>query len=653
MIDKKSIDSLRSEIQECNLLYRIGTPKVSDAEYDKMVDELRLVNPNDEWFNSIEPSPVSSPRKKKLPIPMKSLNKVKSVAELQRWIKSLGLPLGTKLTIMPKYDGISWLHDEYNNTTYSRGGSENEGQDCTEHFIAGGFTTVTEGCFPARYTFGELLFSCANWEEKMSGRISDSTGEPYRSPRNTVAGFINRDVPPADISNTTFVRYGVDEESLENWSKFSSLICDLNKHFGGRSNGENVDSFMPCHTMTVKNLNEETLHEIFKIYRRHYYVDGLVVYLDDLNLWKAIGRQNTTGNPLYAVAYKHPDFTDTFETTVKGIQWKVSKAGALKPVVQIEAVDTGDCIMENPTGYNARWIVSNGIGIGARILVTRSGGVIPKILETLSPAEVELPRMCPSCGAEIVYNPADVELMCNNPACQGRQLAKIVHFFKIAGAENMGEETICKIFNAGHRTVRAFLDLTFDALLSVDGFGEASTNDILAQMKRFGNEMDLATLMHASNCFKGVGRTKAQAFLDSLSFTGLVDFSEGRYFLTKPDIESRAFKVATVTYQNIWSGYDDFVQFLKDTCIKPTIQIGEKATSTKFENFAVCFSGVRDAELESVIKAGSGTIASGVSRKTTHLIVKDPNGSSSKITKAQGLGIAIQTIEEFKAQYGI
>ena len=48
-----------------------------------------------------------------------------------------------------------------------------------------------------------------------------------------------------------------------------------------------------------------------------------------------------------------PDFTESFETTVKGIVWKVSKSGALKPVVNIEMVDTGDCNMENPTGYNA------------------------------------------------------------------------------------------------------------------------------------------------------------------------------------------------------------------------------------------------------------------------------------------------------------
>lgn len=64
--------------------------------------------------------------------------------------------------------------------------------------------------------------------------------------------------------------------------------------------------------------------------------------------------------------------------------WKVSKSGALKPVVKIEAVDTGDCNMENPTGYNAKWIDDNVIAKGAKILVTRSGGSYLKSLKHYS-----------------------------------------------------------------------------------------------------------------------------------------------------------------------------------------------------------------------------------------------------------------------------
>ena len=62
---------------------------------------------------------------------------------------------------------------------------------------------------------------------------------------------------------------------------------------------------------------------------------------------------------------------------------------------------------------------------------------------------------------------------------------------------------------------------------------------------------------------------------------------------------------------------------------------------------SICFSGVRDAALEKRIIAGGGKIASGVSKNTTHLIVKDSQGGSSKISKATQLGIPIIEIENF------
>lgn len=216
-------------------------------------------------------------------------------------------------------------------------------------------------------------------------------------------------------------------------------------------------------------------------------------------LWKAIGRQQTTGNPLYAIAYKHPDFTDVFESTVKGIDWKISKAGALKPVVNIDAVDTGDCTMENPTGYNAKYVFENSIGPGARITVTRSGGVIPKILSVMEEATSKTMMeqrdnllYCPDCGRPTKWNDTNVELICTNPDCPGIRLAKIVHFYTTLEAEQMGEETIAKMFKAGYNTLRRVLDITFDELMLIDGFGESIANVILTANKKYATELMLS-----------------------------------------------------------------------------------------------------------------------------------------------------------------
>lgn len=383
-------------------------------------------------------------------------------------------------------------------------------------------------------------------------------------------------------------------------------------------------------------------------------IDGIVIYVNDLNIWTTIGRNQTTGNPLYAIAYKHPDFTDSFETTVKGISWKVSKAGALKPVVNIETVDTGDCNMENPTGYNAKWIYEHQIAKSARILVTRSGGVIPKILETLQPPTKEEDDklweemcICPHCGAPTKWNESQVELCCTNTNCPGIQLAKIVFFYTTLGAENMGEETLAKIFDAGFKTIRAILNISFQDLMNIEGFAEATSNIVLQNNRKIMGGVDLPTLMQASDCFKGIGTIKARKLLEDMSETERQAFCSGDFIYKEPDRNSEKFKELSVTTQNLLWGYLPFMRFLHDTQIPIIMPTQQKVMDGKCNGLSVCISGFRDSNFENAIINAGGNMVSGVSKKTTHLVVKDKSAVSSKISKAQSLDIPILDIEEF------
>lgn len=657
LFNMKSISELVADLKRYNDAYRLGDPIISDAQYDALVAELRELDPSNEWFRQAEPAPVSKGRKVKLPIPMKSLNKVKSLTEFKQWAKSLALPPNAKLVITPKYDGVSWLHDELTHKTYSRGGAENEGQDCSEHFTKGKFDEVSsEFPHPIAFSFGELVFSRYNWQTEMAGRISDSTGEPYKSPRNTVAGFINRDEAPIDIIHASFIRYGVDETSLSEWHSFADLLEDLSIDFNQYINTPEGQKY-PFDEKQLQDITEDYLAVIFKLWRQYYYIDGLVIYIDDLNLWNTIGRQQTSGNPLYAIAYKHPDFTDIFETTVKGIDWKVSKAGALKPVVNIEAVDTGDCTMENPTGYNAKYIFDNGIGAGAVIEVTRSGGVIPKIINVRQEASQETMMeqrdsllYCADCGKPTSWNDSKVELVCTNPDCPGIRLAKIVHFYTILGAEQMGEETIAKMFNAGYDTLRRILDITFDELLLIDGFGESIANTILDANSKIREGVEITKLMHSSDCFQGIGQVKAKTILSELLEIDRTAFING-YILTEDGFDQTPeFLSLNKTMQSFIKGITPFYKFVAENKLT-ILPMEEKpqVTGDKYSGMKVCFTGIRDKGLEAEIVAQGGEVVSGVSKKTTHLIVADMNSTSSKMAKAQSLGIPIFTVENFKA----
>ena len=89
--------------------YRLGNPLISDKEYDELVEQLRQISPDNDWFKHIEPVVVSNNRKVKLPIPMRSLDKVKNIEELLLWTKNAGLSPDDVVVITPKFDGISML----------------------------------------------------------------------------------------------------------------------------------------------------------------------------------------------------------------------------------------------------------------------------------------------------------------------------------------------------------------------------------------------------------------------------------------------------------------------------------------------------------------------------------------------------------------
>lgn len=626
------VDKLRTY----NAAYRIGRPIISDMEYDALVEELRTIDPENKWLQQIEPAPVSTNRKRRLPIPMKSLNKVKSLDEINAWATSVGITKDDIIVITPKFDGLSLLRDEATGMVYSRGGAANEGQDCSAHYRAMRHYPAT-GPRGAYFTFGEFVFSKEMWKKCFAGRISPDTNEPYKSPRNTAAGMINRDNPVLETVFVDFFRYGVDENSLHLFNSYTDLYTALCKHY-------NQPNLM--WRLRLSDLSDPLLIHIFNQFAKSYYIDGLVFYIDNLNKWAELGRHEGTGNPRYAIAYKNPAFTETFETTVKGIDWKISKAGAMKPVIQIEAVDTGDCTMENPTGYNAQWVLDNGIAPGAKIIVTRSGGVIPKILKTTSPAPVQLPMYCPNCGSQLIMQ--GKELVCTNVTaigCDGVRLAKLIFFFKTVGVEGMGEEMFGKLFSNGFKDLKSLLNIKTEDILKIDGFGDGTAEIIIREMNRIKQGLPLTTYIHASDCFKTIGKTKADKIISNMDNAELQSFVDGTFLFELRHDES-------VTEKYFRQGYSPFIGLVKELqipIILPTAQSGP--SNNRYQGMNICFSGVRDSELETAIVDGGGSIASGVSKKTTHLLVKDPNGTSSKITKARQLGIPILNIESFKAQF--
>ena len=136
LLNDNKFAEVTAEVKKLNKAYRDGNPQITDLEYDRLIETIKFVNPENEIFTSgvIETlDEVDSDRKETLKFPMYSLNKESSLEEIHKWLLNKGLPLSTMLVCTAKYDGISILKDEWTLETWTRGDGI-EGETVTEHY---------------------------------------------------------------------------------------------------------------------------------------------------------------------------------------------------------------------------------------------------------------------------------------------------------------------------------------------------------------------------------------------------------------------------------------------------------------------------------------------------------------------------------------
>lgn len=630
-----SYSILEQDIIEYNKQYREGNPTISDQQFDYLMERLKREQPDSDLLKSGVLEVAKESRKEKLPIPMFSLEKDKSVEEFQKHLSSNGVSNETECVISGKLDGISLVKDEgvfVTQKAWTRGDGE-VGQESTIHFNKMNNKPSTEKHFC--YSYGEAILSKANWNKHFLGKISPHTGKPYKSARNLVGGLLNADDARDELQYVDYIRYGLSN----NRRKTEMLaIC----------NTLNVVEF-EYYICKAKDITEDLLDKLYQEWSEKYQIDGVVIDINDYKIRGELGRERNN-NPKYARAIKLPKWGENAIVKVLGITWQVSKQGNLKPVINIEPTDIGGATISNVTAYNAKYLFDNHICVGSIIEITRSGDVIPKHLNTISYDEVEFKRMreeiaCPSCGGHVFWDETNTELFCINPDCRDRMISKLVHFFKTLEVEEFGEPTIIKVYDKGYKTPLDVLKISYKQLLSIDGFAEKSANKLFDQFNKLKNEgVSFAKLIHATDVMEGrLGSKIIQLILDNV----------GNPYNQKVEnlitINGIADKTANIFICGMQVYYENYFGVIEGF-ITVKAEIETEVLGDKFDGFKICFTGVRPSkEQEDLIKSQGGEIVSGVSKNTSHLVVKDLSAktlSSGKSVTAKGLGIKILTLEE-------
>jgi DNA ligase (NAD+) len=605
------IEQLKEQIIKANDAYRLGNPIISDKEYDLLIDELSLLSPNDEILSKVGHVVADESRKSRLPIEMASMNKIKSMDDIDDWCRLKDISKSELVIITPKYDGLSLCVDETSNKAWTRGDGV-YGQKSNSHYklIGNQLGATLEPKFD--FTWGEVMMSKKTFIEKYS--------QDFANPRNLIAGLLNSKEPSEILKDTSYIKYGA--QSIYEFSTKKQILDELNL---------NQQIKVPFHICKISDLTEDLLIKLFHDYSVDYEIDGLIIEINDLSKQSNLGRETSSNNPVWARAFKHPSFEQSAETEITGISWNISKQGLLKPTLHVSPIKLDGVTVSNVTGNNARFVKDMGLGVGAKVVVKRSGMVIPIIADVITPVEFVQPTIE---GVEIDWNENGIELITLTET-DDQKLKKNISFFEILEADNVSEGVITQLWDAGYKTISDILKLTTSDLEKIDRFGKRKANIVYDSIQKSVSNVQLSKLQHATGIFKGLGSKKLVLLED---------------FTTKPTIDQvMAIEgFAEISAKTYIDSYDEFFNFVKDLPITISQKVEVVKTGTDLEGNQFVFTGVRRPDLESVIESRGGKIGGSVSKNTTHLVMKSIGSGSSKEKKAIELGVEVITVEQLE-----
>ena len=604
------IEKLKEQIIKANDAYRLGQPIISDTKYDQLVEELSLLSPNDELLTKVGVEIADETRKGKLPIEMASMNKIKSMNDVDDWSRLKGISKKEMVIITPKYDGLSLCVNETTSEAWTRGDGE-FGQKSNEHYsLIQNHLNLEKDSF--RFTYGEVMIPKQVFIDKYS--------VDFANPRNLVAGLLNSKTVSNSLKDCQYIKYGAICNTI--FDTKQEVLNELNK------GQKNKVQYYICE---LGDLSEGLLIELFHKFSTEFEIDGLIIELNDLSLQNKLGRETSSNNPVWARAFKHPSFEQSAETDVIGISWNISKQGLLKPILHITPVKLDGVTVSNVTGNNARFVKDLGLGIGAKVVVKRSGMVIPIIADVITPVEFVQPTIE---GVEVDWNEAGIELITLTET-EDQKLKKIVAFFEILEADNVSEGVITQLWEAGYKTIKDILTLKTSDLEKIDRFGKRKADIVYKSIQKSVSNVQLSKLQHATGIFKGLGSKKLVLLED---------------FKTKPSVDQvmSIEGFAEVSAKSYIESYDIFFDFIKDLPVTIVEKVESVKVGTDLEGKSFVFTGVRRPDLESDIESRGGKIGSGVSKTTTHLVMKAIGSGSSKEKKAIDLGVEVITVEQLE-----
>ncbi len=638
--------------------YALDNATISDAEYDKLYDELRALEA--ELGEAIPHSPTQRIgditlvefKKHYHKAPLWSLDKSQSIEGIKEWhnrnlkaIKDYNLnneeelpPI--KYVVTKKFDGlaINLTYDEngYLKVAASRGTGE-VGENITAQ-------VKTIKSVPLKINNGHVIevHGEAIMTKEAFNNYNESAEIPLKNLRNGAAGALrNLNINEAARRNLSAFFYDVGYNEGENFKTYNEMITFI------KAMGLPTDNYFKTCT-SIEEIQNEIKHIEGMRSELNYDIDGAVIAVDDIRTREVLGY--TIKFPKWAIAYKF----EAEEATTKliSVEWNVGRSGRVTPTAILEPVELAGATVKRATLNNMDDIARKGVKLGSTVFVRRSNDVIPEIMgvveESLENAiEIEDPNMCPSCGEKLLKE--GVHYFCENTlSCKPQMVKTIVHYAsrEAMNIEGFSEKTAEQLFEKlGIKSIADLYRIEKEQLLPLDKFGEKKAVNLINALEKSKN-CELASFIYALG-IPNVGKKTAK------------DLS--KKFKSLKGIEEATFE-QLVNIQDIGDIVaNSIVEFFNSEKVKATIEelleLGVKPVHSEMEEVEVgifkdktvvvtgSLKSFSRSEAKDKLESLGAKVSGSVSKKTDYVLVGEEPGS--KYTKAIELGIKVITEEDF------
>jgi DNA ligase (NAD+) len=640
--DEATIVHILSEASDQYHNSEDGTSFISDADYDALERMLKALNPKNLFLSGVGSDVRGG--KIDLPVTLGSLDQVYE-GETLDWVTKNGW-LDQDFVITDKEDGTSALNVYSKKKlaiAYSRGNGY-QGADITRHMskIVSVPKTSTENCMiRSEVIMEDNLFASQKAQAEVEG------GRVYANARNYVAGRMNASTSPQLFYDTVKVIGTSVIEPKMNKSAQLKFMAAM--------------GFEVPHNITVKGRQLTDAFLIKYLTERREQsptaIDGIVIDLDDAAIVATLTRNSSSINPMSSKKFKVGAEDNVAVVEVINVHWNPSKAGYLKPRVEIKPVELAGVTITYATGFNAKFIRDNLIGPGAKIQITRAGDVIPFIQKVIEPAAVWQEPSKTEFGDmfwTVNDDGVEVDLVMKDLSLNKQVQLEIINgMFGVTGLNvpHIREGSIEKLYNAGLTTPVSII-LADEATLKA-GAGDSAGTKIYEGLKAKLANVELGVLAGATSLLgRGIGRRKMTKLIEALGNDAVLTEYPGPLLAKKiAGLEGFEEKTSTTIVRNLPA----FRDFLKEIDGYYAIVAPKAAVvGGDLDGVTVVFTGIRDKELEEKITARSGKIGSSVNKDTTYLVAKDPSGNSGKLVKARDLIGAdnVISIADAKAKWG-